>query len=195
MTAIEFVTPIKDEIRPESADAPDDAPESVAGDDTCIVCGKPLSYSGRGRRPKYCDEHRPSRGGATKAATAGRSTKHDRMKRELTGTLALIGTGLMMVEPYDGIVVLDRAEATVDALMDVAAHNPRVMKALEQMIDVTVWGALGTALAGIIVPITAHHGVLPIDVRQVERQFLSEDAIKRAEIMRGIAQRTPDGEQ
>jgi len=187
--SITFVEAPTDTIRPESADvAPEPASES-SGELQCQVCGKPLTYAGRGRKPKFCDDHRASRS-PSKGAPVGRVSKDERLRRELIATLGLVGTGLMMVEPYDGLVVLDRAEPTVDALMDVAAHNPRVRKVLEQMIEVSVWGALGTALAGIVLPITAHHNLLPIDERSIEPQFLSEDTRKRLDILRANQQRS-----
>lgn len=195
--SLTFVEPPADSIRPESADLPEPEEVSVGADGSplCVVCGKSLTYAGRGRKPKYCADHKPSPGrSSTGSGTATRTTKNDRMRRELVGTLALVGTGLMMVEPYDGLVILDRAEATVDALMDVAEHNPRVRKALEQMIDVTVWGALGTALAGILLPITAHHGLLPVDERTIERQFLTPDTVARLDVLRDASRGPANGE-
>jgi hypothetical protein len=35
-----------------------DAPIIESDDPQCVVCGIPLSYGGRGRKPKYCDEHK-----------------------------------------------------------------------------------------------------------------------------------------
>jgi hypothetical protein len=173
-----------DEITPESASAPEPTP--VDGELTCAVCGKPLTYAGRGRKPKFCDDHRTGNGArkAGMGTAPARATKNEKMRRELTSTLGLIGVGLMAVEPYDGLVVLDRAEATVDALMDVAEHNPRVRKVLESMIEVSVWGALGAAVAGMAAPIAAHHGILPIPSDAMEKQFLSKDAQTRLARMR-----------
>ena len=36
---------------------PDDAPDAPL---TCEVCGTPLHYAGRGRKPRFCDEHKSS---------------------------------------------------------------------------------------------------------------------------------------
>jgi hypothetical protein len=179
MTAISF-QPAEipaDEIVPESAKTPEPEPGTTAGL-SCAVCGKALTYAGRGRKPMFCDDHKT---GAKKGASTApaRATKNEKMRRELVSTLGLVGVGLMTVEPYDGLVVLDRAEATVDALMDVAEHNPRVRKVLESMIEVSVWGALGTALAGMLVPIAAHHGVIPLPAETMEKQFLSPDTQTR----------------
>ncbi len=183
-----------DEIAPESADAPQDAPAI----DTCIICGTSLVYAGSGAHPKYCADHKPRGGKAPKSQPGSASpklSKNERLRKELTGTLALVGTGLMMVEPYDGLVILDRAEATADALMDVAEHNPRVRKALEQLLDVSVYGTLGLAVAGMVLPIAAHHGMLPLPEQAMERQFLSDDTQARVKRLReASALRTPNPE-
>lgn len=39
---------------------PDDPPPA-SDDPTCLECGVPLIYGGRGRKPKWCDEHKPKR--------------------------------------------------------------------------------------------------------------------------------------
>jgi hypothetical protein len=76
--------------------------------------------------------------------------------------LTLVGTGVFMVERFDGLVILDRSEATATALVAVAQENKQVRKVLESLVAVTVYGALVTAVASIAVPIAAHHGVVPI---------------------------------
>lgn len=48
---------------------PEPTPGPVSDDLTCEVCGKALSYSGKGRKPKFCDEHKTTR--ATSGATRG----------------------------------------------------------------------------------------------------------------------------
>jgi hypothetical protein len=35
----------------------------------CVVCGTPLTYAGRGKKPKYCADHKGGRGGVTTART------------------------------------------------------------------------------------------------------------------------------
>ena len=53
----------------------DDAP-TVNADRTddlaCVVCGTPLHYAGKGRKPKFCVDHKQTRTAAPTAATAAR---------------------------------------------------------------------------------------------------------------------------
>jgi len=187
--AIEFTTPDgpSDPITPLSAE-----PESVASmpaSDTleCIVCGKALTYAGRGAKPKYCDEHKGGRSGTSRTPTAssgGRTTKDERMRRELLAMFGTISVGVMAYDVYDGMVVMDRSGATVDALMDLAQHNSQVRKVLEQMLEVSVWAAVATAVAGMALPIAANHGVAPLPLDMLERQFLSPETAERIKPMR-----------
>jgi len=165
-----------DEIEPESSKPEPTAvpiPET-GGDLACMVCGRPLTYAGRGRKPQYCEDHRPGSQRTTKQ-TSTRTSKDERLRKELASTLALVGVGVMALDAYDGLVIIDRSADTVDALMTVAEHNPKVRKALEQMLEVSVWAALGTAIAGMAVPIAVHHKMIPLPQDAVERQFLSPE--------------------
>jgi hypothetical protein len=172
------------EILPESVAIPtdDDTPDGLV----CEVCGVPLAYSGRGRKPKYCEDHRSRSGSNTgpRIPTAGGSRasgKDARLRQDLTTMLGGVGMALMLVEPFDGLVIVDRTPATVDALMEVAAQNPKFRKTLEQMVTVSVWSQVSLAVAGIALPIAAHHGILPVSRDAMAAQFLSETTRKRAE--------------
>jgi hypothetical protein len=58
------------------ADIPPSANEPpISGDLVCEVCGTPLLYSGRGRKPKFCDAHRKTTS-ATPRSTSRRNN-HD----------------------------------------------------------------------------------------------------------------------
>lgn len=61
----------------------------------CQVCGKPLVYAGRGRKPKFCDDHKKS---ASKS-TVKRSAASESQARAAAGLLAkinsMLGIGLM----------------------------------------------------------------------------------------------------
>lgn len=174
-----------DEIIPESVEMP----EPEAGNDlACIVCGTALTYGGRGAKPKYCADHKPGR--KTAGPSIPRANKTEKMRAELTASLGMIGIAVMAIDQYDGLVILDRSSATVDALLTVAEHNPKVRKVLEQMLEVSVWAALGTAIAGIAVPIAVHHNMLPLPAAAVEAQFLSEDTRNALEKIPAKAKRS-----
>ena len=51
----------------ESAPATNPIPDTVVGaapEYSCQMCGKELHYGGRGRKPKFCDDHKAAKGPA-----------------------------------------------------------------------------------------------------------------------------------
>lgn len=50
----------------------------------CIVCGEPLDYSGRGRKPKYCAEHKK---GTTRTGVKSSTAKNERLAAQATDAL------------------------------------------------------------------------------------------------------------
>jgi hypothetical protein len=50
--------------------------EPTSKDRTCVICGTPITYSGRGKPPIYCDDHK-TRSRTTSSATPARSGNKD----------------------------------------------------------------------------------------------------------------------
>lgn len=97
-----------------TADIPADEAPSVP-EIACVECGKELTYSGRGRKPKYCDEHKPK----NSAANPARSKRGDAIAREAADVLVqingLIQVGMLIVpEPYK----MPRTAMKLDAVSD-----------------------------------------------------------------------------
>lgn len=63
------------------------APESTH-EHSCIVCGKELHYAGRGRKPRYCEEHK--KGGNRTGAP--RKTGNETLAAQATETLMMGNT-------------------------------------------------------------------------------------------------------
>ena len=79
----------------EDAVIPDDIPSE---DLTCRICGTPLTYGGRGRKPSFCDEHK--RTGATSAKTGVKSTGSVESALTILGGLYDgLAAGLMFASP------------------------------------------------------------------------------------------------
>lgn len=75
---------------------PDAAPETTH-EYSCEVCGKELAYGGRGRKPRFCDEHK-SRSTSARKTSLG---KNDILASQATEALAqfngIIAIGVMML--------------------------------------------------------------------------------------------------
>lgn len=76
---------------------PDEAPPTSAFEYTCQVCGKELFYGGRGRKPKFCDEHKAGTG---KPRAKGGGARNDALAQEAANALsqlnALLGVCLLL---------------------------------------------------------------------------------------------------
>jgi hypothetical protein len=59
----------------EDVPRPDDSPAST--DRTCVICGTPITYGGRGKPPIYCDAHKTRSRTTTSSATPARSGNKD----------------------------------------------------------------------------------------------------------------------
>jgi len=146
---------------------------------TCAKCGIAIEYSGIGRKPKFCNDHRdkPKSADHIKPKSRYRSTGSkslDVLRMELTQTLQGAGAMLMAVDRYDGLVVIQGTSKLVDALISMAEVNPDFKRWLESGTKSVVWIQLGTAIAAIAVPIAAHHRLLPINERGAYSLFHGE---------------------
>lgn len=56
-----------------TGDSRQDSPGNSLGSDdlACEICGTPLVYAGRGRKPKRCDEHKRDRSGTDSTGSSG----------------------------------------------------------------------------------------------------------------------------
>lgn len=80
---------------------PDDEPFIVTSDDpTCEVCGTPLDYSGRGRKPKYCAVHKKSAPKTTASSGRRSATREvDTALASLDQLNGILVTGLFLLSP------------------------------------------------------------------------------------------------
>ena len=67
--------PDDDSVKPDVS--PHDGP-------ACIVCGEPLDYSGRGRKPKYCAEHKK---GGQRTGVRSSTAKNEKLAAQATDAL------------------------------------------------------------------------------------------------------------
>lgn len=150
-------------------------PTATTGSDelSCEECGKPISYSGRGRKPKRCNNCRP------KATGAKRTRNVESLTKELERTFTDIGNLVKFVDGYDGLVIVDGSPRLAASLGGVAERNPTVRKGLESFVAGSSWGAVIAASAGIAVPILMHHGILPTPTtphKEPPKRTFTEDA-------------------
>lgn len=91
----------------------DDADTPITSTDlTCEVCGTPLLYGGRGRKPKFCDEHKQQ---STSSGTRRRSSN-----RDVDAAMAALGSAhsslsfLLMLMAGDAAVAWEANRPALD---------------------------------------------------------------------------------
>lgn len=131
----------------ESARALDDAPAVIPKTDDdgwplCQTCGERIEEwsGGRGRKPKYHPEHRPSVMGKTSGATGGKSrtvssdksldAKLKKIAIDFAENIALVGILVTPLLPTTGYIISRDATDTATAIVKMARNNPAVLAAL-----------------------------------------------------------------
>jgi len=102
-----------------------------------------------------------TKSGSKNKSSSGKKSGKTPTKQSIFGLISTIGTGVMLVNAYDGQRILENAENLADALHKAAKENPALRRALNAALQASTWGAVASAFAPIIVPILANHRVLP----------------------------------
>jgi hypothetical protein len=139
-------------------DALDPAPEpttEVSTGPQCDVCGTGIPWSGRGRKPKKCIDHktRTSSSISPRRVSSKTSARLEQLEADLLQESVTFGKTVSQIFPTLGVVTVSRAPKTASALTRIARDHPKVLAALEvstKIIPVLDLGetflALGVAL-------------------------------------------------
>lgn len=125
----------------------------------CEVCGTSLTYGGRGRKPRFCAEHK--KGGTTtsngKKATANMVVLENNIADLYRG----LGMGLSFVDPESGMEVAGAADKLAASWITLAESNPKVKKFLIKLTTGSGVGAVVLAHGTVAYPILKRHDMLP----------------------------------
>ena len=84
------------------------------------------------------------------------------IKESLYTLFGIVGATTMGAgDAHCGMVLVQRGPLFVDALIELAEKDKRVRRALSTLTTASGWGSVIIAGAGIILPVAAHHGLLP----------------------------------
>lgn len=97
----------------------------------------------------------------------GRPPKSAELVGQITQLLALVGVALMMLDEFDGLVVINHAAKVADSVAAVAETSPGVKKAIESAVAGSAWSAVVLSALPIAIAIMANHGILPDGLREV----------------------------
>lgn len=107
----------------------------------CEDCGVRIEWSGRGRRPKRCHEHRKSpttRTSGAVRASRGKSSRDaylESIESRLHSNAVKVGTVMGRYAPITGLVFIDRSDRFTSAAVRLAADKPQVLAVLEKIAD------------------------------------------------------------
>lgn len=157
---------------------PGPSTDTIPGDDKrphCQECGVILDYGGRGRKPKYCEEHKPAShkaGESTRTRRTG-TAKADKEAQELaTAYLASLRKAagyLSLIEPYDAFVIAAAAESNAQLFQGVIAEHDKLRGYLSSAQG--NGGLLAYALSTLVtiaLPIAAHHKLIPAEITRAD---------------------------
>lgn len=124
-------------------DAPDypsggPATDTPPGDLACEHpgCGRPLYYAGRGRKPRFCDEHKTS-SKSSSSSTASRGRVSDKDLENACSTLATlydtVTIPVTLLNPIAGAVWVDQIEGLNERNRKILATNKDLVKKINSL--------------------------------------------------------------
>lgn len=165
-------------------------------DKICPTCDKPIyrEPGTRGRLPRYHPECKPTGAARITGGSGrpkGRSTKAvaeaDTAVTMLRGALVKLAMGVAMVDRYDGFCIMSGIPALCDNARGVLEEHDAFRR---DVLRIKSGGSiLGLVISGLmmVVPIAAHHGIIP-------SARISEMLVNLPVVMHKIAKRMKEGE-
>lgn len=118
------------------------------------------------------------------------------LETELEEFFTQLGAGVMMVDQFDGLVVINQAGENARALSKLANKNARVKKALEALVSISSMGAVVGVVGGTAVPILMHHGIIPAGIPMSDEWLKPPERVKfEAEVQEAMANNNGNGQQ
>lgn len=106
--------------------------------------------------------------GEPKRKRRGAQPSISKIGDELDSTFGAIGVAVMMTgDEYCGTIILERGQVLSGALVTLAKQNPRVKRLLSAMVKTTTWTGVTMASLSILMPVAAHHGLIPPAAAQI----------------------------
>lgn len=100
------------------------------------------------------------------------------LETELEDFFTQVGAGVMMLDQFDGLVIINQAGDNAKALSKLANKNARVKKALEALVSISSMGAVVGVIGGTAVPILMHHGVIPPGIPMADEWLKPPERVK-----------------
>lgn len=116
---------------------------------------------------------------STPRRVGGVKNAHDKRVDRVESLLTKVGAGVYVMDRFDGLCIIDRANEAAIALADLADENKQVAKMLDNLTVAGGYAAVFAVIASMIVPILARHGVLPGQVGMPAIEMLASENAKQ----------------
>lgn len=128
---------------------------------SCEVCGTPLTYAGKGRYPKYCNEHKPKPPSQGGTGTSIRATNVDTLIGQMTELYQAVGMGLSFVPPLaiDGMTVTAHSVQLAESWRPLIQRDPKIRKFWEKVCTGGGWGTVLMAHSVVVLAIMQAHDI------------------------------------
>jgi len=96
---------------------------------------------------------------------SGKGATYAQIQEGLESFVTMIGVGVRMAgDEYCGDRILTQGPALTDSLVELSKQNPNVKRMLASLSQTSVWGGVIIASASLVLPIMAHHGLVPAPI-------------------------------
>lgn len=102
-------------------------------------------------------------GAVTKRKYTRRGPSDAAVRDSLEQTIGMIAMGLSAVRPLTGMVLLNRAPKTADAIFALAQQNPRLMALLKRMGGISAYGDLAVIAGSVVVAVGVESQAIPLN--------------------------------
>lgn len=164
------------EAGPQAGEEPPEPTDSTPNSKTayCEECSNVIPWKGRGRKPRFCAEHKRPLGetrtsSGSKTAARGSSKAEKEAKELADAYLRMLQQGsiyLSLVEPYDGMAIFASSQQNAQLFQAMLAQQDRLRASMLAARGGSATGAfIVSTVATIILPILAHHKVIPTTVK------------------------------
>ncbi len=121
-----------DESLPDDFTPPPGTPTGYA----CEVCGVELTYGGRGRKPKRCDEHK-GRTSTSGTRTSRTKINVDELHDDLLEQAGVLAGLVSQALPVTGVTLGKQADGGIKALLKVAETKPKLLAGIQKAAKLT----------------------------------------------------------
>ncbi len=164
MTELEFT----------AVEAPEEAEPDVSpgADLHCQVCGKPLEYNGRGRKPKYCSEHRK---GPSRSTVKASNAKNERLASQATDALMQINGITAFLAHITGLPATADAITTAEPALREQVHAALITD--PDLCALILKGGMQSARVSLVIAYAMFGvAVVPTAIAEVKVKRLAKEA-------------------